>query len=408
MSPVGTLVFVTGYVFTTGRGADYATVAYDATSGAIVWQRGYDGGALGDDFAQAVAVSPNGSMVFVTGGSWGSVAGEDYATLAYDAATGAPVWGSRFNGSGNSVDEAQSIAVSPDGTKVYLTGRSGGAVTGADFVTIAYDAATGANIWKKRYNGVARDDWGYALALSPDGSKIFVTGHTGGLSTADYQTVGYDAITGARLWVKTYNGPGNAAGDPGGIAVSADSSAVFVTGDSEGTGSRDYATLAYDAAAGVRLWLRRYNLALQDSDVAQSVASSPDGSKVFVTGFSVSSGGGGDYLTLAYDPITGATLWVKRLSSPGNDFDAAYLVSVSPDSSTVFVTGSSAFDYGTVAYEAATGAKLWTSTHVGTGGLVDKPYSMAVAPDGTTVFITGDSYNAAIGTSDWATVGYET
>ncbi len=57
---------------------------------------------------------------------------------------------------------------------------------------------------------------------------------------------------------------------------------------------------------------------------------SPDGSEVFVTGFSFGSTSGGDYATLAYDASTGAELWAKRYSGPGNDYDLAYRLGGEP------------------------------------------------------------------------------
>jgi DNA-binding beta-propeller fold protein YncE len=42
------------------------------------------------DYAAAVAVSPDGNTVYVTGRSPGTDSGFDYATVAYDAATGRP------------------------------------------------------------------------------------------------------------------------------------------------------------------------------------------------------------------------------------------------------------------------------------------------------------------------------
>ena len=53
--------------------------------------------------------------MFVTGGSDGSGAIDDYATVAYDAATGAELWAARYAGPGDGYDTGIAVDVSPDG-----------------------------------------------------------------------------------------------------------------------------------------------------------------------------------------------------------------------------------------------------------------------------------------------------
>ena len=60
--------------------SDYATIAYNAATGAQRWAKRYDGPGTGDGQAYSAAVSPNGATVFVTGYSGGT---GDYATIAY-------------------------------------------------------------------------------------------------------------------------------------------------------------------------------------------------------------------------------------------------------------------------------------------------------------------------------------
>src|SRR5207244_1432326 len=132
---------------------DYGTLAYNASTGAQVWASRYNGPANGDDDAYSLAVSPDGSRVYVTGCSYGSGTGDDYATVAYSASTGAQVWASRYNGPAHGNDQANSLAVSPDGSRVYVTGWSPGSGTGEDYATVAYSASTGAEVWISRYNG---------------------------------------------------------------------------------------------------------------------------------------------------------------------------------------------------------------------------------------------------------------
>ena len=355
VSPDGAAVFVTG----TSQG-DYGTVAYNAATGAQLWASRYHGPS--NDSASSVAVSPDGATIFVTGtsraGPTGTTSGLDYATVAYNAATGAQLWASRYNGPANSGDFAFSVAVSPGGATVFVTGKSRGATSGLDYATIAYNAATGAQRWASRYNAPAnRDDAASSLAVSPDGATVFVTGTSGGRTSGqDYATLAYNAATGARRWVSRYNGPRNA--DDGAVSVAAGPGghSVFVTGTSKGA-TRDYATLAYNAATGAPRWARRYDGPARAEDDAMLLVVSPGGSAVFVTGTSYGKNSGGttfrDYATVGYN-AAGARLWASRYHGPGGRSDASALA-LSPDGTELFVTGTTVGatteKYATVAYK---------------------------------------------------------
>ena len=302
VSPDSKAVFVTGSSLGTPTGEDYATVAYNAATGAQLWVARYDGFGGGGNYAHSVAVSPNGKTVLVTGESIGTNNGYDYATVAYNAATGAQLWASRYNGASNGDRGANSVAVS--GNTVFVTGSSyGGSTANYDYATVAYSAATGAQLWVKRYDGPGSgDDQAYSVAVSPNGKAVYVTGYTGTSSTTagyDYTTIAYSAATGAQLWLARYNGPGNFTDEAYSVAVSPSGGTVYVTGESAGTGDGwDCATVAYDAATGAQLWVERYDGAGLGSK-AFSVAVSPTAGTVFVTGYSVD--GGSDYATVAYN-----------------------------------------------------------------------------------------------------------
>jgi DNA-binding beta-propeller fold protein YncE len=336
VSPAGGRVFVTGEssVGDNPDGTpkyDYLTVAYNAATGAQLWvTRSISRGSAG-----VVAVSPDGAEVFVTGTMNPVGSAWDYLTVAYNAANGAQLWARRYNSPANEEDNAQAMAVSPTGDRVFVTGWSytNEYDTKYDYATAAYNAATGTQLWVKRYNDSAdEDDLVKSVAVSPGGDRVFVTG--------DPASVAYNAAIGAVLWLKPYKG--GAA-----VAVSPAGDRVFVTGG-------DRVAVAYAPVTGAQLWARRYT----GSFSATSVAVSPAGTRVFAAG--ESSGAApedyGDYAVIAYNTATGTRLWANRYNGPGSGFDEVSSIAVSPGGDRVFVTGaspgaSSAEDYATIAYK---------------------------------------------------------
>ena len=113
-----------------------------------------------------------------------------------------------------------------------------------------------------------------------------------------YATVAYAAASGATRWIRRYYGPGGAGGTAMFVGVSPDASTVFVTG-AAGTGFDDYATLGYDAATGAQLWVRLYK-GPEGANAATGGAVSPVRPQVFITGTSVGVNGKQDYATVSY------------------------------------------------------------------------------------------------------------
>jgi WD40 repeat protein len=390
VSPDGSEVFVTGT--TTYNAHDrYATVAYDASTGATLWIRTFLGGG-GFSQAKAVAVSPDGSTVFVTGTSYGEATDQDYVTIAYDAATGTRSWVARYNGRGNGRDEVHDLGVSPDGSTVYVTGGISDAAGDSAWGTIALDASTGTRRWVKVNPG------GYAqtLAVSPDGSAVFVSGP----STT---TVAYDASSGQKEWHARYVRNGN---EPIDSQVSADASTVFVLSD--------LAIVAYDASTGTERWLDHLPPCRCGTFTSgAALVTGPDSSTVFVTGQNYPATTELDIATEALDASTGSRRWVAHYDGASH-FDFAEAIAVSPDGSSVLVTGASQgpttwADYATIEYDAATGSENWDRRFNGPGKTLDEDYPSAIAvnPSGMDAFVTGTiSMDNELQGGAFGTVGY--
>jgi hypothetical protein len=411
VSPDNSRVFVTGPSVGRSSSFDYATIAYDATVGTQLWAKRYNGPGDAWDFSTSVETDPDGSTVYVTGRSQAGSGTYDYATIAYDAVTGTRLWVSRFGGSGRD-DEATSLAVGPAGARVYVTGGSVNLAGDSDYATVAYDASSGAQLWVKRYQGEAKgSDRAVALGVSPDGSKIVVTGTSFGSTTfLDYATVAY-ARSGGQLWVKRYSGPGNQADDAVGLVIGPDGSRAFVTGSSAGsTSGDDYATIAYGVTSGQQLWVARYDGAAGGFDSADAIGISPDGAMVVVTGTEFVPSTVFDYGTVAYDASSGHQLWATLYNGDGDAGDLPTSVQATPDGSQVIVTGESwgggtGEDYATLGYDPSSGSQLWVKRYNGQGNDFDRPTGMAVSPNGKAVFVTGDSVGS-VTFDDFATVAY--
>ena len=353
VSPDGSTVFAAGQHNVTSTNVHGETVAYNAVTGAQIWQS--EDTAANSAF-EAITAAGDGSAVFVTGyGKPAGATGQEALTVAYDAATGATLWTQAVGRAG----EGRSIAVAPDGSAVFVTGNDTcGKPATTCYLTAAYNAATGATLWTEQVpnTGVAG-----SIAVAPDGSAVFVTGvgSCGQRSPSCYVTVGLSATTGANLWTQTFSS--RKAGSPAALAVSPDGSEVFVTGQVGGQPVAvpygEYGTVAYNAATGTQLWKALYR-GPGSGGGASDIAVSPDGSEVFVTGENSSAGFTGhplglpQYATVAYGSGTGTRAWLARYGDVAKGASYANSIAVSPDGSEVFVTGQNINYLTTVAYSS--------------------------------------------------------
>jgi len=240
-----------GYVYVTGQSSgsggtryNYVTIKYDSI-GDSMWVREYNNPLANyNDIAWALKVDGSGN-VYVTGSSDATSSGtEDYLTIKYDA-SGTQQWLARYNGPGGG-DDAYAMAIDDNGN-VYVTGdsRGGGPTFSYDYLTIRYDAATGDTIWTARYNGDGNGlDAALSIALDHRGN-VFVTGYSTGNSTGlDMATIGYDS-TGSPRWVRRYASSGS--NNDLGNAITADTSGfVYVAGTGYGgTQLNNFVTIKY-------------------------------------------------------------------------------------------------------------------------------------------------------------------
>jgi len=196
---VGIVVDDVGDAYVTGTSAtapppggvnQFATVKYDdSDSGAQVWVKRYTGNSAPN---VATAIALGASNAYVIGASMDSLGGtDDYATIAYDKSSGSQVWTTRFDGVGKADDPA-AIAVLPYGD-VLVFGTSMDLLDKGDYYIVRYGAATGSQDWVIRYNSpYNNDEQGAALTYDSHSNPI-VTGSSFAMGYYDFLTIKYDS-----------------------------------------------------------------------------------------------------------------------------------------------------------------------------------------------------------------------
>ena len=366
-----------------------------------VWVRSYNGSGNGNDRVAASTIDSSGN-VYVTGRSLGTVGSDDFCTIKYNS-NGDTLWARSYNGLGNDVDVATSIAVGNNGN-VYVTGYTWNGGSNDNYTTIKY-SPTGDTLWVRNYNGLGNGiDQANALIIDGNGN-VYVTGTSQGSggSVRDFATIKYSPM-GDTLWVRRFDSP-SPGNDDAGLVIALDSlKNVYVSGYiREGGVGRDYATIKY-SPAGDTLWTRRYNGPGNGNDVATSLKVDIQGN-VYITGYSTGAGTGFDFATVKRNSI-GDTLWIRRYNGPGFGDDSAKALVVDT-SGNVYVSGSSigsgtGYDYTIIKYNSI-GDTLWERRFNGTGNGADLAQSLALDFLGN-VYLTGFSWNGS--SYDYLTIKY--
>ncbi len=331
---------------------DYVTIKYDPY-GNQVWMKVYAGPGGGDDIPSAILLDRFGN-VYVTGTSNSGANKEDYLTIKYNN-NGVQQWVARYDGVSHDADFANAFALDGDGG-VYVTGRSYKSGQMADYVTVKYNNE-GIQEWTSRYNGPGNgDDIAYSIAVDVNDNSYVTGASKGSSSNLDYATVKIGS-NGSQIWAKRYNGPGNNIDEAHSLILDPYGT-CYVTGFSMGSGSNyDYATLKYDPN-GNEVWSQRYNGTGNGIDKAWKIGlvKRPCGIigdypcwnfDLYVTGQSVGSGTGDDFLTIKYDQ-NGNLKWSCRYASSGNISDVSTVSALRDDFGYFYTAGRINNDYGIV------------------------------------------------------------
>jgi hypothetical protein len=220
----------------------------------------------------------------------------------------------RFHG--GAYDQASAIATDASGNS-YVGGYSESREGRDSFVVIKL-GPDGALRWTARYDGSRGGVGGQADAVTVDAAgNVYAAGfiHDGVMfnQNYDYLVVKFGP-DGVQRWAHRYNGPGNVYDFARQVAVDGAGN-VYVTGFSHGEAfGYDWATLKL-SPTGALLWERRVSGPGQSDDRASELALLPGGNLV-VAGVTQTGGEqfpDNDVELVAYDP-QGTVVWQRRWS----------------------------------------------------------------------------------------------
>ena len=421
-SPDGTTSYVVGMTdVVPGPASDVDLVVLaHGEDGAPDWSTVLPTDGLSSE-AMSVLADPTGTQVYVLARDDGEeMCDATPLLIALDAATGARRWAASTAPSTGPCQNVRAAQVDPSGERLFVVGDSETVDGHRQSLVTAYDTADGSILWHDEHSSPAYGSAAAsAVAISPDSRTVYVGAGTidaDANRTMGWSLLSYDAATGAPGWVESWDAPkpssSTPANLPAGIVVAPDGARVYVVGGAEVATLLDIVTMAHDAATGARLWISSYEgirstikSSFDSVWYHRPLAISPDGSRLFIAGYSTSLHGanlGMDFVTLALDATDGSTAWSQRHT--GDEWiHWVPSIAVSPDGRTVYLSGQGRHfhlitaTYETFAYDAATGSQRWTARF--SDGL---SYwgGMALSPDGQHLFVTGSTVDIADGQRD--------
>ena len=190
-------------------------------------------------------------------------------------------------------------------------------------------------------------------------------------------------------WVYRYDGPASGVDLANSVAVGADGN-IYAGGQSEGEASFSGFTVVSLTESGTERWVYRFDgSALYDQ--ASDVTVGSDGN-VYAAGYSEAAGARYDFFVVSLTAL-GGERWVYGLDGPGNDYDAAYAVTMGLDGNIYaagYCVGSVTSSDFTVVSLTASGVERWVYTYDGPGSGWDAAYSIVMGPD-SNLYVSGAS-----------------
>ncbi len=341
---------------------------------------------------RGLALSADGTSLYAAGDE-----DDALAIFARDAASGRLRFVGRERndiGGVTGLDRARGVALSPDGLHVYVSGSRDDAV-----VVFRRNASTGDLTFVERERDGLADVTGLdgpeGLAMSPDGTHLYVAAVDGSAVVVFTR----DPTTGGLRFVETQKdnvGPVNGLAGAQAVAISPDGASVYVAAPDDkavvvfqrtpATGALTFVERQRDGEAGV-----------DGLDGARGLAVSPDGAHVYAAGKLDKA-----LAAFARNPATGALTFVARYQDTvdGIDgLDGVEAVALSPDGQLVYTASSDDNAVAVFERNPVTGTLTYFGQQRNGVGSIDGlegPHALVVGPGGAEVYVSAQDTAALV------------
>lgn len=381
-------LYAAGFSFGLVGDNDFAILSVD-TSGNERWVYTYDGLGHVTDGANALTYGTDANL-YAAGWSNAGTGDIDFTMISVDSG-GNERWVYKYNGTGNYVDNAFSIAYGLDGN-IYAAGFTFTFAAGVtDFIVVSL-TPSGNLRWIYNYDGGGRP-WNGANSIiyGPD-NYIYAAGYCGGVyNDVDFAVICLDTA-GNEEWIYKHNGPGNDDDEAKSIVFGTDNNLYAAGYSSNSSTSSDFTVISL-TTSGEENWVYRYNGSGNDADQANSIAYSID-NYLYAAGFAYDASVDNDFVVISLTP-SGNERWVYTYNGPNNYNDEALSLVCGSDSNVYaagYSFGSGTREDFTVVSLKSTGEELGVYRHDGSRNLKDQANSIVYGLDNH-VYVAGMCYN---------------
>ena len=235
-----------------------------------------------------VFFKPDGLKMYVVGTTGDDVNEYDLST-AWDVTTASFL--QRFSVSDRET-VPESVFFKPDGTKMYVMGRTGDDVNEYNLST-AWDVSTASYL--RNFSVAGQESYPTGMFFKPDGTKMYITGATGDDVNEYNLSTAWNVTT--AVYLQNFSVAAQIA-TPEGIFFKPDGTKMYVMGSTAASVNEYDLSTAWDVSTAV--FLQQFSASFQEP-YPHAVFFKPDGLKMYVMGQLVNS-------VLEYDLGTASTV----------------------------------------------------------------------------------------------------